>query len=145
MYFEGAVLKLALLVLVLLATAANAAPTLQDSPNTSAMMFFPPGASSCGEFLSLEPMQKYDTEGTPLGNGDAENYFAYRSIEEWVRGFFTAGNMFHVKNSSGNVTNGVDLYKLMPRLFDYCRSHPGDMFSNATLHLLTSLNRNAAQ
>jgi hypothetical protein len=82
MYFEGAVLELALLVLVWLATAANVAPTLQNLPNTSAMMFFPPGASSCGEFLRLEPMQKCDTEGMPLGDGDAENYFAYPSIED---------------------------------------------------------------
>jgi len=103
------------------------------------MMFFPPGASSCGEFLKLEPMQKYDTEGASLIKGDAEGYFAYRGVEEWLRGFFTAANMFHVQNGSGDVTNGVDLYKLMPRLFDYCRSHPGDLFSNASLRLLKAL------
>ena len=42
------------------------------------MTFFPPGASSCGEFVKLEPMQKYDIEGTAFRKGDAEKYFAYR-------------------------------------------------------------------
>jgi hypothetical protein len=28
----------------------------------------------------------------------------------------------------------------MPRLFDYCRSHPVDLFSNAALQLLKALN-----
>ena len=141
MCLEGTVLKLVLPVFVWLATAANATPTVQGLPNNApAMMFLPPGASSCSEFLKLEPMQKYDTEGASLVNGDAENYFAYRGVEEWTRGFFTAANMLHVQNRSGDVTNGVDLYKLMPRLFDYCRSHPVDLFSNAALQLLKALN-----
>ena len=128
-------------LLLWLATAASAGPSV--SPDSS-MMFFPPGASSCGEFVKLEPMQKYDIEGTAFRKGDAEKYFAYRGIEEWVRGFFTAANIFHVQNGSGDITDGADLYKLMPRLFDYCRSHPDDLFSKAALHLMISLNENAA-
>ena len=62
---------------------------------------------SCGEFVKLEPMQKYDIEGTAFRKGDAEKYFAYRGIEEWIRGFFTAANIFHVQNDRATSLTGL--------------------------------------
>jgi hypothetical protein len=84
-------------------------------------------------------MQKYESGSTSFSKGEASNYFAYRDVEEWIRGFFTAANMFHVQNGSGDATRGSDFYELMPRLFEYCRSHRDEVFSNAAAHLLTSL------
>lgn len=126
-----------LLWLVAPGTAASVEDELK--PASSAMIFLPPGAGFCRDFLRLEPMEKYDRGSTSFRQDEAEDYFAYRGIEEWVRGFFTAANVFRVQNGSADITKGTDLYELMPRLFDYCRSHRDDLFSSAAVHLLTSL------
>jgi hypothetical protein len=115
-------------------------------PNQAAMIFLPPGAAYCRDFLRLEPMHKYDGGTLPLREDEAEDYFTYRGIEEWVRGFVTAANILGAKNNgSGDATKGKDLYELMPQLFEYCRSHRNDIFSAAVLQLLsgphTSANR----
>lgn len=110
----------------------------EPAPNVPAMIFLPPGAAYCRDFLRLEPMQKYDSGAIPIRDGDAENYFTYRGIEEWMRGFVTAANILNAKNGSGDATKGKDLYELMPRLFEYCRSHRDDIFSDAAMQLLSS-------
>lgn len=128
-------------VLLWPATPVMAASVSEDAPKQtpSAMIFLPPGASYCRDFLRLEPMQKYESGSTSFSQGEAEDYFAYRGVEEWVRGFFTAANIFHVQNGSGDATKGSDPYGLMPRLFEYCRSHRDEVFSSAALQLLKSL------
>jgi hypothetical protein len=103
-----------------------------------AMIFLPPGAAYCRDFLRLEPMQKYDAGTSPIGAGEAEDYFTYRGIEEWVRGFVTAANVLGAKNGSGDATKGKDLYELMPQLFEYCRSHRDNIFSDAVQQFLSS-------
>jgi hypothetical protein len=117
-----------------------AAPTAfgAPGPNQAAMIFLPPGAAYCRDFLRLEPMQKYDSGTLPVHEGEAEDYFTYRGIEEWVRGFVTAANILGAKNGSGDATKGKDLYELMPQLFEYCRSHRDDIFSDAALQFLSA-------
>jgi hypothetical protein len=108
--------------------------------DSGAMIFLPPGASYCRDFRKLEPMQKYDQGTLQIPQGEAENYFTYRGIEEWVRGFVTAANIIGAKNkTSGDATAGKDLYELMPQLFDYCRSHRNAVFSDAAQQLLSGL------
>ncbi|WP_325457073.1 hypothetical protein [Hyphomicrobium sp.] len=102
------------------------------------MIFLPPGGAYCRDFLRLEPMQRYDSGATPIRNGDAVDYFTYRGIEEWMRGFVTAANILSAKSGDGDVTKGKDLYELMPELFEYCRSHRNDIFSDAATRFLTS-------
>lgn len=121
---------------------ARAAPAGSE-PNTPAMIFLPPGAAYCRDFLRLEPMQKYDQGGVPIRDGEAEDYFTYRGVEEWMRGFVTAANILGAKNGSGDETKGKDLYELMPQLFEYCRSHRDDIFSDAAMWLLSSPNTSA--
>ena len=104
-------------------------------PATPVMAVSVSEAGYCRDFLRLEPMQKFDSGSTSFSQGEAEDYFAYRDVEEWVRGFFTAANIFHVQNGSGDATKGSDPYGLMPRLFEYCRSHRDDVFSDAALQL----------
>lgn len=108
------------------------------APTQAAMIFLPPGAAYCRDFLRLEPMKKYDTGTSPIREREAEDYFTYRGIEEWVRGFVTATNIVGAKNGSGDATKGKDLYELMPQLFEYCRSHRDDIFSNAVLQFLSA-------
>ena len=69
------------------------------------MIFLPPGAAYCRELLRLEPMQKYDAGTTRIGEGEAQSYFVYRGIEEWLRGFLTAANKFRTQSGSGDVTH----------------------------------------
>jgi hypothetical protein len=88
-------------------------------------------------------MQKYDQGGVPIRDGEAEDYFTYRGVEEWMRGFVTAANILGAKNGSGDETKGKDLYELMPQLFEYCRSHRDDIFSDAAMWLLSSPNTSA--
>jgi hypothetical protein len=107
-------------------------------PSQAAMIFLPPGAAYCRDFLRLEPMQKYDGGTLPIREGEAEDYFTYRGIEEWVRGFVTAANVLGARNGSGDATGGKDLYELMPKLFEYCRSHQADIFSDAALQFLST-------
>ena len=111
-------------------TLASAA----GSPQQTGMIFLPPGATHCQEFLRLEPMQKYDVGATTIGEGEAENYFLYRGIEEWLRGFLTAANILRAQNGFADATYGTDVYQLMPQLFEYCRSHPNDIISDAAMH-----------
>jgi hypothetical protein len=49
------------------------------------------------------------------------------------------------KNGSGDATKGKDLYELMPQLFEYCRSHRDDIFSNAVLQFLTAPHASAGK
>ena len=107
------------------------------------MIFLPPGAAYCKDFLRLEPMKKYDQPNTPIRDGDAEDYFTYRGIEEWVRGFVSATNILNAKNGSGDATKGKDLYELMPSLFEYCRSHREEIFSDAAMRFLPSARSSA--
>jgi hypothetical protein len=107
------------------------------------MIFLPPGAAYCKDFLRLEPMQKYDQGGVPIREGEAEDYFTYRGIEEWVRGFVSAANIFNAKNGAGDATKGKDIYELMPTLFEYCRSHREDVFSDAAMQLLSPVHSSA--
>jgi hypothetical protein len=90
---------------------AIALPTAfsKGEPNSAAMIFLPPGASYCRDFLHLEPMQKYDSGTTPVREKEAEDYFTYRGTEEWVRGFATAANILNAKNGSGDATRGRSL------------------------------------
>ena len=106
------------------------------APDESAMIFLPPGAAYCRQLSRLEPMQKYDAGTTRIGEGEAQSYFVYRGIEEWLRGFLTAVNKFRTQSGSGDVTHGTDVYQLMPRLFEYCRSHPDELISDAAVHFL---------
>lgn len=110
----------------------------ESTPNQPAMIFLPPGAAYCRDFLRLEPMQKYDSGTLPVREGEAVDYFNYRGVEEWVRGFVSAANILNAKNGSGDATKGKDIYQLMPKLFEYCRSHRNDIFSDAAMQLLSS-------
>jgi hypothetical protein len=126
-----------------LASPAMAASSTGAGSDTQAMIFLPPGAAYCRDFLRLEPMVKYDQASVPVREGEAEDYFTYRGIEEWVRGFVTAANILNAKGGSGDATKGRDLYELMPQLFEYCRSHRDDVFSDAAMHLLSSASSSA--
>lgn len=121
------------------------AASSEGEPNTSAMIFLPPSAAYCQDFLRLEPMQKYDIGKISIREGEAEAYFTYRGIEEWMRGFVTAANILNAKNGSGDATRGKDLYELMPQLFEYCRSHRGDIFSDAATQLLSAPHGSASR
>jgi hypothetical protein len=116
-----------------------------SGPTPAAMIFLPPGAAYCRDFLRLEPMKKYDTGTLPIREHEAEDYFTYRGVEEWVRGFATATNIVNAKTGSGDATKGKDLYELMPQLFEYCRSHRDDIFSNAVLQLLSAPHASAVK
>jgi hypothetical protein len=86
-------------VLLWLTTPGMAASVSEEAPKdaSSTVIFLPPGAASCRDFLRLEPMQKYDSGWTTFSKAEASNYFVYRDVKEWIRGFFTAANMFHAQ------------------------------------------------
>lgn len=118
--------------------ASSAMATSSSSGQDSqAMIFLPPGAAYCRDFLHLEPMVKYDNASLPVREGEAEDYFIYRGIEEWIRGFVTAANILNAERGSGDITKGKDIYELMPQLFEYCRSHRDEIFSDAAMQLFS--------
>lgn len=142
-YINRMMIRILTVLAVTLSCAAAWSPLKAAESNQPAMIFLPPGAAYCKDFLRLEPMKKYDKADTPIRDGDAEDYFTYRGIEEWVRGFVSATNILNAKNGSGDATKGKDLYELMPSLFEYCRSHREEIFSDAAMQFLPSARSSA--
>jgi hypothetical protein len=142
-YINQMMVRILIVLAVVLSCAAPWSPLKAAESNQPAMIFLPPGAAYCKDFLRLEPMKKYDQSNTPIREGDAQDYFTYRGIEEWVRGFVSAANILNAKNGSGDATKGKDLYELMPSLFEYCRSHREEIFSNAAMQFLPSARSSA--
>jgi hypothetical protein len=97
-----------------------------------------PARYKCLDLLELERI-KFNPQDNTLHYPDdpqlAADWFA---VDGWLRGFFSAVNYFN-KDTDGNVTKGLDYYRMMVWVFSYCRAHPSDRLAEAALELLKAL------
>lgn len=95
----------------------------------------------CFELLRLESLQfTADNRHVRVNLNDAnqlELYRRYQVVSGWLRGFFTAINLFVMSDSE--VTKNTTEKEWMPWIYSYCRSHPKDNVVQAALELAQAL------
>jgi hypothetical protein len=105
--------------------------------------YFPtPNDGECFEVLRFESLQiDPETRLVPVNMNDPnqlELYRRYNVLSGWLRGFFTAINLFGVM-SDRDVTKNSKEKEWMPWIYSYCRSHPRGNVVQAALELAKAL------
>ena len=130
----------------LLLSAGTIALVLAFSASAEAQKFTAllpdPDTGSCFGLLRLESLQidlEKDSIRINVNDPNQMELFArYRAVTGWLRGFFTALNIFGVMKT-GDVTKDTTPKEWMPWIYSYCRSHPKDNLVNAASELVKAL------
>lgn len=98
---------------------------------------------SCFGLLSLESLQIIDpeTRSARINLNDPNQILLlrrYDAVTGWLRGFFTALNIFGVMHTD-DVTKGTKEKEWMPWIYSYCRANPKDNLVNAASELAKAL------